>query len=148
VPWRRGGIWSPAWAGTSSGIPTRLLNAPSIDAETYSNAQEANIDLLHYTLENYINAIEEAITDLLPATRNDHDHFAADRGHAAGGGISIPVGRWPTWMTIPEVREAEGQPPQEMAANLAGRRLAAALVPANAGPSTAQIGATTGRLNP
>jgi HK97 family phage portal protein len=138
-----------ASVGRHFGIPTRLLNAPSIDAETYSNAQEANIDLLHYTLENYINAIEEAITDLLPGNREMTmitSQLTEGTQLARYQAYQLAVGA--PWMSAPEAREAEGLPPQEMAANLADDDSQRPMEPANVGPSTAQIGATTGRLNP
>lgn len=55
--------------GRYFGIPTHTLNAPSGDSQTYRNTTWANQDLVRYTLQNYIGAIEDAITDELPGGR-------------------------------------------------------------------------------
>jgi phage portal protein BeeE len=55
--------------GRYFGIPTRTLNAPAGDTETYATAQEGNQDLIRYTFRNYIGAIEDAISDQLPGGR-------------------------------------------------------------------------------
>jgi HK97 family phage portal protein len=60
--------------GRYFGVPTRILNAPTGDSETYSSSEMGNQDLVRYTLQNYIGAIEDAITDLLPGGR----HMAMD----------------------------------------------------------------------
>jgi HK97 family phage portal protein len=55
--------------GRYFGIPTRLLNAPTGDSETYRTSEQGNQDLVRYTLQNYIGAIEDGISDLLPGGR-------------------------------------------------------------------------------
>jgi HK97 family phage portal protein len=55
--------------GRYFGIPTRILNAPTGDSETYHTSEAGNQDLVRYTLRNYIRAIEDAITDQLPGGR-------------------------------------------------------------------------------
>ena len=98
------------------GIPARMANAPSIDSQTYKTAQEENLDLLHYTLANYIGAIEDAITDLLPGGREmkmvtsaltEGTQLARYQGYQLATGNAA-------WMSAAEAREAEGLPPQEM----------------------------------
>lgn len=128
------------------GIPPRLGNAPNLDAETYANAQEANIDLLHYTLENYINAIEDAITGLLPGGREMSmitsqltEGTQLTRYQAYQLAVGAP------WMTAAEARDAEGLPPQELPDVDESQR---PLVAASIGGETAQIAAATGRPNP
>jgi HK97 family phage portal protein len=56
--------------GRYFGIPTRILNAPEGATQTYHASEEANRDLVRYTLQNYIGAIEDAISDQLPGGRN------------------------------------------------------------------------------
>jgi hypothetical protein len=51
------------------GVPTRIVNAPTGDSETYTSTEGANMDLVRFTLQNYIGAIEDAISDLLPGSR-------------------------------------------------------------------------------
>jgi phage portal protein BeeE len=55
--------------GRYFGIPTRILNAPTGDSETYATSESGNQDLVRYTLQNYIGAIEDAVTGLLPGGR-------------------------------------------------------------------------------
>jgi HK97 family phage portal protein len=56
--------------GRYFGIPTRILNAPEGATQTYHASEEANRDLVRYTLQNYIGAIEDAVSDQLPGGRN------------------------------------------------------------------------------
>jgi HK97 family phage portal protein len=101
--------------GRYFGIPTRILNAPTSDTETYKNASSANQDLVRYTLQNYIDAIQDGITDLLPGGRRmlmDTDTLTRptllERSQAwqlAGGAKA--------WMTPDEIREEEELPPIE-----------------------------------
>lgn len=55
--------------GRYFGVPTRILNAPTGDTETYATSESGNQDLVRYTLQNYIGAIEDGISDLLPGGR-------------------------------------------------------------------------------
>lgn len=52
--------------GRYFGVPTRILNAPANDSETYSNVEFDALDLTRYTLAGYVDPIEEAISELLP----------------------------------------------------------------------------------
>lgn len=55
-----------AEVGRYFGVPTRILNAPAGDSETYSNVENDAIDLWRYTLRGYAGPIEDAISELLP----------------------------------------------------------------------------------
>jgi HK97 family phage portal protein len=55
--------------GRHFGIPTALLNAPAGDSETYRSNDQANADLVRYTIQNYVDAIEDAISSQLPGGR-------------------------------------------------------------------------------
>lgn len=128
------------------GIPARLINAPALDTETYANAQEANIDLLHYTLQNYIGAIEDAITDLLPGGRTMTmvtTQLTQGTQLSRYQAYQLSVGG--PWMSAPEAREMENLPPQEMLASTPDDDTQRPLEAVNVGPSTAQVNATTGR---
>jgi phage portal protein BeeE len=129
------------------GVHARMVNAPSIDSQTYKTSQEENLDLVHYTLQNYIGAIEDAITDLLPGNRTmtmissvltEGTQLARAQAWqlALGGGGNTP------WMTPEEVREKEGLPPQEAVTELPDD--AKPLIPANPTPSQAVVSATVG----
>jgi len=97
------------------GVPTRIVNAPTGDSETYSSTEAANMDLVRYTLQNYIGAIEDAITDQLPGGR----HLYIDPGKLTRGtfvaraqAYQLALGGKP-WVSQDEVRELEGLPPIE-----------------------------------
>jgi len=55
--------------GRYFGVPTHILNSPQGDTETYNNTESGNQDLVRYTLQNYLNAIEDAVSDQLPGGR-------------------------------------------------------------------------------
>lgn len=52
--------------GRYFGVPTRILNAPAGDSETYANVESDRLDLLGYTLGGYIDPVQDVISDLLP----------------------------------------------------------------------------------
>lgn len=103
--------------GRYFGVPTRILNAPTGDTETYATSESANQDLVRYTLQNYIGAIEDAVTDQLPRGRRlEIDTRVLTLGtqlaqaqayQLAGGAVA--------WMDDNEIREAWRLPPREKA---------------------------------
>lgn len=106
--------------GRYFGVPTRILNAPTGDSETYANSESANQDLVRFTLQNYIGAIEDAISDQLPGgrrmvmntrvlTRADHLAQAQAYQLATGG---------KAWMLPDEVRAEMDLPPAESPSQL------------------------------
>lgn len=106
--------------GRYFGIPTRILNAPTGDSETYTSTPAANQDLIRYTLQNYIGAIEDGISDLLPggrrmemATRKLTRGTQTEEAQA----YSLATGQRP-WMTPEDVRDEVGLPPVENPADL------------------------------
>ena len=52
--------------GRYFGVPTRILNAPAGDSETYANVAQDRLDLYGYTLRGYIGPVEDAISEVLP----------------------------------------------------------------------------------
>jgi HK97 family phage portal protein len=104
--------------GRYFGIPTRMLNAPTGDTETYSSTESANLDLIRFTLQNYIGAIEDGISDQLPVGRQlsmDIGKLSMGTQLARAQAWSLALGQRP-WMVPDEVREAEKLPPQELPA--------------------------------
>lgn len=98
--------------GRYFGIPTRLLNAPTGDNETYTSTPAANQDLVKFTLQNYIGAIEDAITDLLPGGRRlrlDPSHLTVGTQHEQAQAIQLATGNKP-WMLQKEARGFTGLP--------------------------------------
>ena len=126
------------------GVPPRLANVRSWDSETYDNAEEENLDLLKYGLQNYIDAIEDGITDLLPGER-ELKILTSSLTEAAQlsryQALQLAVGG--PWMTVPEARDAEGLPPTEssIAPLQESQR---PLTPIDLSPQPAITAATTG----
>lgn len=118
--------------GRYFGIPTAILNAPAGDSETYSTTEAQGLHLVTYTLRNYIGAIEDAITSVLPGGRYLYlDTYRLTQGTnlAQAQGYQLATGG-KAWMTPEDVRERIGLPPVENPEDL------------NPTPSTpAQIGA-------
>lgn len=97
------------------GVPARLVNVVSQDSQTYKTSQEENIDMLHYTLQNYIGAIEDAVTDLLPGMREmsmitsqltEGTQLARYQSYQLATGAAA-------WLSPAEAREMENLPPIE-----------------------------------
>ena len=101
--------------GRYFGIPTKTLNAPSGDSETYSSNEASNQDLVRYTLQNYIGAIEDAITDLLPGGRHLHmDTWRLSAGTALAQAQAFQLATGgKAWLLPEDVRERTGWPPVE-----------------------------------
>lgn len=101
--------------GRYFGIPTRILNAPTGDSETYHASEEANRDLVRYTLQNYIGAIEDAISDQLPGGRRmvmDTFKLTVGTQLAQAQALQLATGNKP-WLTPEEARDIWGLPPLE-----------------------------------
>lgn len=97
------------------GVPTRMVNAPAGDHETYTSTGDANLDLVRFTLQNYIGAIEDAISEQLPGGRR----MVMDTGILTRGTHLARAQAWQlatggaAWLTPEEVRDDEGYPPVE-----------------------------------
>lgn len=106
--------------GRYFGIPTRQLNAPTGDSETYTSTPAANQDLIRYTLQNYIGAIEDGISEQLPGGRRmEMSTRKLTRGTQTeeAQAYSLATGSRP-WMTPEDVRDEVGLPPIENPADL------------------------------
>jgi len=101
--------------GRYFGLTTGLLNAPAGDSTKYSTSEMDNLNLVRFTLRNYIGAIEDAVTDQLPGGRRMAMDIAeltqgTQLARAQAWQLAIAAG----WLTPNEVREAEGLAPMEM----------------------------------
>lgn len=133
------------------GVPANLVNAPSVDSQTYKNAEEANLDLVRYTLANYISAIQDAITDLLPGNRE----VLINTGPLTEGtqlsrftAYNFAANGPRPWMNTDDIRDAEGMPPMELdpMAELPEDDSQRPMMPMpKTMPQAASIAATTGR---
>ena len=97
------------------GVPTRIVNAPTGDTETYATSESANMDLVRFTLRNYIGAIEDAITDLLPGGRRMAMKIAplVTPPYAARAQAYQLATAGKAWLTPNEVREDLDMAPAE-----------------------------------
>lgn len=101
--------------GRYFGVPTRILNAPTGDSETYSSTPAANMDLIRYTLQNYIGAIEDGISDVLPGLRSmvmETRELTRDTMLNTATALQIMAGG-KAIMSVDEAREFLGLPPIE-----------------------------------
>ena len=101
--------------GRYFGVPTRILNAPAGDTETYATSESGNMDLVRYTLSNYIHAIEDAISDQLPGGRQMRmktSTLTAGTQLAQAQALQLATGN-KAWMTPDEAREVWHLAPME-----------------------------------
>ena len=101
--------------GRYFGIPSHVLNSPQGDTETYSSTEASNMDLVRYTLQNYIGAIQDAISDQLPRGRfMDMDTYRLINGTALAQAQSFQLATaGKAWMLPEDVRDRIGLPPIE-----------------------------------
>jgi HK97 family phage portal protein len=102
--------------GRYFGMPTQLLNSPAGDSVKYGTSEMDNLNLIRFTLQNYIGAIEDAISDELPGSRYmsmDVTQLSQGTQLARAQAWQLALGGKP-WMLPDEVREQEKLPPQEM----------------------------------
>lgn len=105
--------------GRYFGVPTRMVNAPAGDSETYSNVESANLDLIRFTLRNYIAAIEDAVSDQLPRGRRmamDVTELTAGTMLDRAQAMRLLLDPAAPIITVEEARETLSLPPQEMPA--------------------------------
>jgi HK97 family phage portal protein len=97
------------------GVPTRIVNAPTGDSETYTSTEGANLDLVRFTLQNYIGAIEDAISDLLPGGRRMvMDTWPITHGPELAMAQAFQLATaGKAWMLPEDVRDRVGLPPVE-----------------------------------
>jgi HK97 family phage portal protein len=73
--------------GRYFGVPTRILNAPAGDSETYSNNEHDATDLLRYCLRGYMRPLEGAISTLLPGDAQVGRRMALDPSQLVSGDL-------------------------------------------------------------
>lgn len=101
--------------GRYLGIPTRMMNAPTGDSETYTSSETSNMELVRFTLQNYIGAIEDAISDQLPPGRHiamDTRVLTRSTQLAQAQALQLATGG-KAWMMPDEAREEMQLPPSE-----------------------------------
>jgi hypothetical protein len=99
------------------GVPAPYINAPSYAGSlTYQNVEQSGLDLVRYTFRAYADPIGDALSDLLPGDYLEGrtirlDLAALTRGEQAARYSSWGAALAAGWLTINEVRQAEGYPP-------------------------------------
>lgn len=81
--------------GRHFGVPTRILNAPAGDSETYSNVENDAIDLLRYCLRGYMGPIEDAISELLPGDYLEGRRMQIDPSRHLQGDLASRAAAYP-----------------------------------------------------
>jgi HK97 family phage portal protein len=125
--------------GRYFGVPTRILNAPAGDSETYSNVENDAIDLTRYTLRGYMGPIEDAISELLPGDYIEGRRMVLDPSRFLQGDLPTRATAWGALVAagIVDLDEARtrgfGLPP---------RRLATSTTPTGSSPTVDTIQAT------
>lgn len=98
------------------GVPTSFVNAPAGDSVTYQTTESDNLQLVRFTLSNYIGAIQDAISDQLPGGRRmvmDTSELTAGPLLTQAQAYQLATGSRP-WMLPEEVRDRWNLPPQEL----------------------------------
>jgi HK97 family phage portal protein len=97
--------------GRYFGVPTRILNAPAGDSETYANTENDKVDLLALTLRGYMGPVEDGISELLPGDYIEGRRMRLDptrlvQGDLASRAVAYPALVGAGILSIPEVRAA------------------------------------------
>jgi HK97 family phage portal protein len=131
--------------GRYFGVPTHTLNAPAGDSQTYKSTPEANKDLVRYTLQNYIGAIEDAITDLLPGGRYmEMDTYRLVRPDMLSEAQAIQMLIASQVLSRNDARELLSMPPMEDDAMMIG----SGMTPPNLPPDPASVPAVGDPADP
>ncbi len=99
------------------GVPTSFVNAPAGDSVTYQTTESDNLQLIRFTLQNYIGAIQDGISDQLPGGRRmqmDTSGLTAGTLLAQAQAYQLATGNQ-AWMDPSEVRDRWQLPPRELA---------------------------------
>lgn len=104
--------------GRYFGVGTALLNAPAGDPTTYRTTESEGLSMIRYTLGDYIRALEDLISDLLPGARRlklDPAPLTRGEQYTRYQAYQLALSGERPWLTVEEVRAAEGYGPLEPA---------------------------------
>lgn len=73
--------------GRYFGMPTRILNAPAGDSQTYANVENDALDLMRLTLRGYMGPVEDVISELLPGDYIEGRRMAMDPSRFLSGDL-------------------------------------------------------------
>lgn len=80
--------------GRYFGLPTRLLNAPASDSQTYANVENDAIDLYRYTFRGYMSPVEDAISELIPGDYIEGRRMVMDPSRFLQGDLESRSRAW------------------------------------------------------
>jgi len=108
--------WSTAEIARLLNLPSRYLNAETESSMTYSNVESARRDLVDLSLRPYLAATEQrfSLDDVCPHGQRvtwELDAFYRGDLGARGAYYTQALNPAAPWMTVDEVRAAEGDPP-------------------------------------
>jgi phage portal protein BeeE len=95
--------------GRYFGMPTRILNAPAGDSETYANVEDDRMDLYGLCLRGYAGPIEDAISELLPGDPLAGRRMRLDASQFLQGNLASRAVAWPALVTAGIVTKAEAR---------------------------------------
>ena len=101
--------------GRYFGIGSSLLNAPNQSSQTYSTTEAEGIHLTRFTLTNYVQAIEDAISGQLPGGRRlciETEALTRSSQLSQAQAMQLATGG-KAWLDVDEARELWGLPPIE-----------------------------------
>jgi phage portal protein BeeE len=136
-----------AMVGRYFGMPTRILNAPAGDSETYSNVENDAIDLYRMCLRGHAGPVEDAISEILPGDALAGRRMAMDASRFLQGDLASRAIAWPALVQsgIVDTDEARtrgfGLPPRTaaQAAAAAVAQVMAAQAHGHIGPPTPTV---------
>lgn len=88
-----------AEVGRYFGLPSRIMNAPAGDSETYANVEQDRQDLLGYTLRGYMGPIEDAISEELPGDPITARRMEFDPSRFLQGDLASRATAWSSLVT-------------------------------------------------
>lgn len=100
------------------GVPTNLVNAPAGDPTVYRSTESEGLAFIRFTLADYLGALQDLISDLLPGVRRmvmDPSPLTRGEQYTRYQAWQLALSGDRPWLTVEEVRAAEGYGPLEPA---------------------------------
>lgn len=91
------------------GLPTRIMNAPAGDSETYSNVENDAIDVYRYCLRGYMGPIEDTISTVLPGDYIGGRRLQLDPSRFLQGDLTTRATAWAALVTSGIVTKDEAR---------------------------------------
>lgn len=85
--------------GRHFGVPTRILNAPAGDTQTYANVEDDAVDFERMTLRGYAGPIEDCVSELLPGGYLSGRRMRMDSSTFTSGNLESRSRSYPALVT-------------------------------------------------